>query len=57
MALKDSHFKTAVELKGQSKLPELPMDIIAIGGGVLVVLVIVLFVVWKLMIKQDVPEG
>ena len=57
MALNDSHFKAAVELKGQSNLPELPMDIIAIGGGVLVVLVIVLFVVWKLVIKQDVPEG
>ena len=51
MAIKDSHFKAALNAKSSNSGSglELPPELLPIAGGVFIVFLIVVFVVWKRM--------
>ena len=58
MAISDSHFKAAVILPESREPVELPMEMIAVGGGALVVLLLVLFLFkWRMNRKNAVLSG
>jgi len=58
MAISDSHFKAAVILPQSREPVELPMEMIAVVGGALVVLLLVLFLFkWRMNRKNAVLPG
>ena len=53
MAISDSHFKEAIQIKKPSEPLDIPMEIILGAVGVLVVFLIVVTIIWIRMNRDE----
>lgn len=53
MAISDSHFKEAIQIKKPGQGIDLPPEILFGAVGVLVVFLIVVLIIWKRMNRED----
>ena len=53
MAISDSHFKAALILPESREPVELPVELVAVGGGALVMFLLVVFLFWWRMNRNN----
>ena len=56
MAQNSIQFQSVPEIKASASLSDIPMDVLAIGGAVLLVFVLVVLVVLRRLTRDDLPE-